>query len=127
MKTFFREMLHLHNKWVRFMLFTSVVIILGIIFFPVVKKEVRPPVVMMQVDSMMVEKSMVSTDTMSKNQPLMYKMEKTTASAPIQVQIVETKKPFDWKGTLTWVIGAINGAVLLFLNIKKLFVKGTPA
>lgn len=47
-------------------------------------------------------------------------------SEPLQVQIVEEKKPFDWKGTVTWMIGAINGLVLVVLNIKNLIVKKTP-
>lgn len=39
---------------------------------------------------------------------------------PLQIQIVSEKKPFDWKGTITWGIGAINGLVLVFMNIKNL-------
>jgi hypothetical protein len=45
------------------------------------------------------------------------------SAAPIQIQIVEPPKSFDWKGTVTWIIGAINGLVLVVLNIKNLIVK----
>lgn len=40
---------------------------------------------------------------------------------PLQVQIVSEPKPFDWKGTITWGIGVINGLVLAFMNVKNFF------
>jgi hypothetical protein len=49
-----------------------------------------------------------------------------TKTEPIQIQIVSEPKPFDWKGTITWMIGAINGLVLVVLNVKNLIVKKTP-
>jgi hypothetical protein len=49
-----------------------------------------------------------------------------TSTVPIQIQLVEPKKPFDWKGTVTWLIGAINGLILVVLNIKNLIVKKRP-
>lgn len=49
-----------------------------------------------------------------------------TTSEPFKIQIVKEKEPFDWKGTITWAIGALNGFVLIFLNIKNLIFKKSP-
>jgi hypothetical protein len=48
------------------------------------------------------------------------------ASEPFKIQIVKEKEPFDWKGTITWAIGAMNGFVLIILNIKNLIFKKNP-
>jgi hypothetical protein len=48
------------------------------------------------------------------------------ASEPFKIQIVKEKEPFDWKGTITWAIGALNGFVLIVLNIKNLIFKKNP-
>jgi len=42
------------------------------------------------------------------------------------IQVLQEAKPLDWKGTITWIIGAINGLVLVVLNVKNLIIKKTP-
>jgi len=42
-------------------------------------------------------------------------------------QVLKAKEPFDWKGTVTWGIGVLNGLVLVVLNIRNIILKGrTP-
>lgn len=119
--------LQLHLKWVRVMFIVSGVVILGIIFFPVTKREIRPKVLMYSpakpapyaADSIGVVDSTKGIEDDSS----VVKSSRTIASEPIQIQIVKEKEPFDWKGTITWAIGAMNGFVLIFLNIKNLVKK----
>jgi len=37
---------------------------------------------------------------------------------------LKAKEPFDWKGTITWGIGVLNGLVLVVLNIRNIILKG---
>ena len=39
---------------------------------------------------------------------------------PIVIQIVKEKESFDWKAMISWIIGGMNGMVLLMMNIKNL-------
>jgi len=114
--------LQLDIKWVRAMLTISGVAMLVIFFIPVFSPKDAQPIVMQMeqaVDSLGVADSMVSD---SLNEKLMV-VSNPVSQAPIQIQIIQESKPFDWKGTITWIIGAMNGIVLIVLNVKNMFKK----
>lgn len=142
--------LQLDHKWVRVMLLISVVLVIGVFFYPTMKtKEIayslntEKPLM----DTTFMQNDSTRTRVLIRRQPINVHMplavppansigdEKSLGdkvdsavaakSEPIQVQIVEATKPFDWKGTATWMIGAINGLVLLVLNLKNI-LKKTP-
>jgi hypothetical protein len=136
--------LQLDHKWVRVMLSISIVLVVGLLFYPSTKisymTSSKESKVMLDTTRVDIEKSTSITiegnDTIVRhhiNVPTVSRpVNRTIASVdtisksePIQVQIVEEKKPFDWKGTVTWIIGLINGMVLVVLNLKNIFKK-TP-
>ena len=127
--------LQLKRKWVRVMLISSLIAIIGIILIPVeMKREEAGQIQMMQVDSLrkysapILDTTIALKDTKDSARLIIRKMNPQSKSAihrPIPVTIVETEKPFDWKSTVTWIIGAINGLILVVLNVKNLLTKKT--
>lgn len=142
----------LHIKGVRIMITISVVLLLGIFFFPTMNKDaVMKPIMQMEeisgrplMDTTVTMSDCTRTRVLIRRQPANVHMPMaapptksigdnkslldetdTIKSKPIQVQIVQEAKPFDWKGTATWLIGLINGLVLVALNIKNI-LKKTP-
>jgi len=135
--------LQLNHKWVRVMLSVSVVVILGIIIYP--NRGMKYSKSVESINEAIMDTTIVMPDSSTarvvvRRQPMSIDRPLLSAPAPaiesgegiegdvksnepLQVQIVETDKPFDWKGTLTWIIGAINGLVLLVLNLKNIFKK----
>lgn len=101
------------RKWVRVMLIASTVIMLALIFTPKFDLQERP---MMVTESLQYDLPETYVDSLE---------QKTTPrSQPKRiVRQVEQKEPFDWKGTITWAIGAMNGFILIVLNIKNLVLK----
>lgn len=104
------KVLQFQNKWVRTMLMVSILLVIGLSIYPV--KE-------------------LSQVQMYEEMPMreMQRMEIYDSTAieihvpkpkPIQVEILEKEKPFDWQGMISWVIGAVNGVVLLVMNIKNI-------
>lgn len=83
------------------MLIASVLAIVGLSVFP----DARP----MQMKRVM--KSIQSENIIAAD---------TTNKQPIVIQIISEPKPYDWKGTISWVIGGINGMVLLIMNVKNI-------
>lgn len=54
-------------------------------------------------------------------QPIPMESEPAVSSQePIHVHIISEPQPFDWKEMISWVIGGINGIVLLIMNIKNI-------
>lgn len=145
------QILQLDHKWVRVMLSVSLVVVLFIILFPTQMrtKEASEPIIAYSVDSMAApapvndgtsyfrfDSAGIDTTQRTMNdihRPIMrrapagvpeYRRNDTIkGDTPIQIQIVQESKPFDWKGTITWAIGAMNGLVLIILNIKNLIFK----
>lgn len=131
------QILQLDHKWVRVMLGVSTLAILGLVFIPKfgVKKE------------MMMQKEIAAADTVAMYAPAMadsvvanYKEFEPMVTQPIPPALidkdgefipepvaeeaaVEEKEPFDWKETITWIIGAMNALVLVLLNVKNLLLK----
>jgi len=102
--------LQLKVKWVRIMIIASI-IVLGIIFIIPEQHPERTPIKAMR------EMTMESIADSTAVQPIV--------SSPIEIKIVneEKEEPFDWKGTITWAIGALNGIILVILNIKNILKK----
>lgn len=112
--------LQLHVKWVRIMLIVSVVAVLGLLIYPNPVREKVVPIRLLSAPSRVNDDSTaVAGDTVHR----VGGASRTIASEPIEIRIVKEKESFDWKGTITWAIGAINGFVLIFLNIKNLVKK----
>lgn len=86
------------------MLIVSVLIIVGLSIYP----DAQQPVMEMREMPM---QEMIDDSTALRQVPIMQ---------PIQVEILEKEKPFDWKEMISWVIGAVNGVVLLVMNIKNI-------
>lgn len=144
-----------HLKWVRVMFGASIIAIVAVLLFPTAKKAAIPQVILYSLDSLQKNnashfrfdsagidtteyKQMKETSGKGMNKSVeRYKTKahptqkanlnkSASPTTPIQVQIVEPVKPFDWKGTVTWLIGAINGLILVALNIKNLIIKKRP-
>ena len=83
------------NKWIVIMLVVSTLIIVGLRI----------------------------TDSKQISMPIMESIEMPMddyKSTPIQIEIIEKEKPFDWKEMISWVIGGLNGVVLLVMNIRNI-------
>lgn len=108
--------LHLSKRWVRWMLSLSILIIFAIAIFPGIKTnsiEAKHNIIHTEIsNSKSIEKGLFEADTTQKS-----------TTQPIAPLIVESKKPIDWKGSITWTIGLINGLVLVVLNVKNLIDK----
>ena len=145
--------LQLDHKWVRVMLIISAILILGIIFYPntesklTYKSSTKESKIILDTTRIDIEKSkgierndfeisksieIIGNDTIVHNQirpaPTMSRPNNRTI-AGVQdepIQVLQEAKPLDWKGTITWIIGAINGLVLVVLNVKNLIIKKTP-
>ncbi len=124
--------LQLHVKWVRVMLIVSAVAIIGLIFLPKFTgyKSEAVQEIAFSIDSLAapapaVEEPTTSIDT---NRRIISRRPSShmPMRQPVQVQIVQEDEPFDWKGTVTWGIGVLNGLVLIVLNIKNLILKKRP-
>lgn len=116
--------LQLHVKWVRIMFIISIIAVVVIFFYPVKKmvetKKHQRELKHVVDDSTVARVGSIQPAPVGTTMDLM-PVEKSVVSAePIQIQIVQPKEPFDWKGTITWVIGAMNGFVLVILNVKNL-------
>ena len=107
--------LQLHVKWVRIMLIISVIAMIGLLLYP---NPVREKLVPIKLLSTPVKPTIdsIAADTIPR-------MGNCVASEPIEIKIIGEEQPFDWKGTITWAIGAMNGFILIFLNIKNLIKK----
>lgn len=105
----------LHLKWVRFMLILSTIIIVTLVFIPT-KKLSEPPISESKKYEFISE---TQQDTVTVQQT----MTPYTKNVHRSADRTKHKEPFDWKGTITWAIGAINGLILVALNIKNLFFK----
>jgi hypothetical protein len=139
--------LQLDHKWVRVMLTVSILAVVVIFFIPTTMK--TQEIMMGEYPAPVMDTTVVMPDSSTarviiRRQPTGIERlrpanvdrmqpapppppkDTVTASEPIQVQIVEAKKPFDWKGTVTWGIGALNGLILVFLNLKNLLFKKNP-
>jgi hypothetical protein len=110
----FKEIINLFQfrlKWVRIMMIVSVLTVFILFILPVQKQKV--PVKILR-EFAMEEASNDSTI-----------IEPIVAQQPLEIKIITEKeeKPFDWKGTITWAIGAMNGIILVILNIKNILKK----
>jgi len=129
--------LQLDHKWVRAMLIISAVMIVGVLLYPSVgnkmamrEMEVADNTVM---DTTITMPDSSHTRLIISRRPASIDEPKAVPPAdslgksePLQVQIVQGDKPFDWKGTISWVIGAVNGLVLMFMNLKNVVFKRKP-
>ena len=62
---------------------------------------------------------MVTEDLVSGSSP-QASVPESQIPEPIVIQIVKEKEDFDWKAMISWIIGGMNGMVLLMMNIKNL-------
>ena len=111
----FKEIINLFQfrlKWVRIMMIVSVLTVFILFILPVQKYQEVPVKAMREMA--MEEASNDSTI-----------IEPIVAQQPLEIKIITEKeeKPFDWKGTITWAIGAMNGIILVILNIKNILKK----
>lgn len=109
--------LQLHVKWVRVMLIVSIIAIIGVFLYPNPVREKLVPIKLLSAPRVNDDSTAVAADTLHRLSS------RSIASEPIEIVLVKEKEPFDWKGTITWAIGALNGFVLIFLNIKNLIKK----
>jgi hypothetical protein len=123
--------LQLKFKWIRVMLISSAIIILGIIFIPTMKKEAMPQ----EYAKPMMDSTVVMNSDSSINHPTIHRQTfprpanvnrnepKPPPSAASDEETIKEKEPFDWKETITWGIGSLNALVLILMNIKNIFFK----
>ncbi len=108
--------LQLKLKWVRIMIILSIITILLLFIIPPFFQEYKtiPVKELYEIDE---KTDSVSARHISAPAPV--------ESAPIEIKIIneEKEQPFDWKGIITWAIGAMNGLILVILNIKNLLKK----
>jgi len=117
-----------HVKWVRTMLIVSVLFVVGIALYP----DKNPQKIAYDLNKR-ISKNREAIRPAPVPDSTLFSIEERrisreiASSDPIKIEIVQEKKPFDWKGTITWAIGAINGLILVVLNIKNLLIKkATP-
>jgi hypothetical protein len=109
MKLTIGKVFQLQNKWIKTMLMVSIVIVIGLSVIPDIKQHDLQPIEMpmQEIQRMEIYDSTAIDLQIPK-------------STPIQIEIIEKEKPFDWKEMISWVIGAINGVVLLVMNIRNI-------
>jgi len=120
LKTQIKKTLQLDKKWIRLMLTLSIVAILGLSIYP--EHDIMK--------SKQAEQSMPVKSMQRLNVPEMAMSDDSTAvheetpaelrAIPIKIKIVKEKEPFDWKEMISWVIGVVNGTVLLIMNLKNI-------
>lgn len=124
---------HLDKRWIRIMLSTSLLIIFIIITIPIQHRKIEriKPLIYKVNDSIVVTNNAILRgrfDTVrlisnefnvgdSVNKPV------PPPEQQLDELTLKAEKPIDWKGTITWLIGAMNGLVLVVLNIKNLIFK----
>jgi len=142
MKTKIKNVLQLDKKWIKVMLTISVLLILTLSMFPdnfsmkSMRKSEQSQEIMVvteiplsREDSVLymiqnhernIQKlSQVSRDT--QNLPMEVTEDLVSSSAePIVIQIVSDPQPFDWKTMISWIVGSMNGVVLLVMNLKNI-------
>ena len=135
--------LHLQKRWVRIMISVSLVIIIIVITIPIkhLKMERTRPLIYKVNDSVEIA-SHAKDLRILRNRIDSVRLNKTIGNEfyvgdsvknfespvpPPEKQLNEptlkAEKPIDWKGTITWLIGAMNGLVLVVLNVKNLIFK----
>jgi len=67
--------------------------------------------------------SLINALTIEKEQPVMSVMT-SDSSSEIAEESFEVKKEFDWKGTISWMVGITQSFLIILLTIKKVFGKG---
>lgn len=117
MKNIFKNIITIFQfnlKWVRIMMIISILTVLALFTIPSLQKNDKIPVKALR-EHVMEEYALERAD--STIHPLLAK--------PIEIKIINEEKetPFDWKGTITWAIGAMNGLILIILNIKNILKK----
>jgi hypothetical protein len=107
-----KKILGLNLKWVKVMLVVSVVAILGLTLYPDTRvltyETLEIPVEDLPMKSMPEMLGERNDSVVIIEQPV------------IEELVTAEKPPFDWKGTISWLIGAGNGLALLILNIKNI-------
>lgn len=135
--------LHLNVRWIRIMLTVSLVIIIIVVTIPIqhiktnkiklLNTEVRDTVkIASHVRDLRILRNKIDSVRLNKtigNEFYVGDSVKNFESPvpPPEKQLNEptlkAEKPIDWKGTITWLIGAMNGLVLVVLNVKNLIFK----
>lgn len=122
-----KQALFLHNKWIKIMLSLSIVAIIGLSVYPdQTAKRMVKSVSEMPETLKSIERLSPRLDTVGQPIPMESAVEEQPAVSSqehLHVHIITEPQPFDWKGMISWVIGAVNGVVLLILNIKKIKTK----
>lgn len=144
MKTKIKKTLGLNNKWIKLMLTVSILVIIGLTVYPdqtakhMVKSISQMPETLYQIPkslhaplySPMITDSSYYEDELSSEEfdkaiaeydNALEMPQRNPASIELdEVPVIAQTEPFDWKGTISWAIGAVNAIVLLALNIKNL-------
>ena len=147
MKTKIKKTLQLDNKWIKIMLVTSVIAIVGLSFYPengFRTQKAAESISMQEMQDLSTEDSLlIMMESRERNTQKLSAPLRTPASVmtdstfigesipqasapesaipePIVIQIVKEKESFDWKAMISWIIGGMNGMVLLMMNIKNL-------
>jgi len=139
MKTKIKNRLQLDKKWIRVMLTLSVIVIIGLSVYPdqganhMVKSISEMPETMKSVqklsapmiqDTVMIDGEMSGEEfdrAIADYDNALEVPARSPASIELEeVPVLAQREPFDWKGTISWVIGAANAMVLLMMNIKNL-------
>lgn len=72
-------------------------------------------------ESIIMEEEMAGNQGNQGQEPAMPEaIEMPKPPEPLVIQIIEAPKPFNWKELISWLIGGVNGMVLLVMNIKNL-------
>jgi hypothetical protein len=118
LKTKVGKTLQLDKKWIRLMLTLSIVAIIGLSIYPeggmMKSKQAMESVPMQRFQRPNMPEIYINDDSTIVEEPIV------SAQEPIEIKIVKEEEPFDWKEMISWVIGAINGVVLLVMNIKNI-------
>ena len=127
MKTKIKKTLQLDNKWVRVMLMVSLLIIVSLSFYP--ENGISFKSAKKSAESIYYEPMMLDTVNFYDSEMLMTddstaipesRMAVPEAREPIEIKIVTEPQPFDWKTMISWMVGSMNGVVLLIMNLKNI-------
>lgn len=98
------------------MLIISVMIIVGLTVYP----DKSPKITERTQNIQSTQRLMKSTNTPLKIPEDTIGFNDSKSKEPVIIQIVSEPQPFNWKELISWIIGGVNGMVLLIMNIKNI-------
>lgn len=131
-QTFLQKLIlitHFNVRWVRIIMILSLIAVIGILTFPEFSKAKETISLTtyktIEIDTIK-QDTVVNSIVLNKSMdvPDSTYFETKHGSAMVETTVKQSE-PLDWKATITWGIGAMNGLILIVLNIKNILKKNS--